>query len=210
MLLNSFSSYSSGGSVGDAFGAMYVEDIEKIKNNFGETTNGITFNRSSAPTNLTQILDVSGSGIFLFNGCSVSRIISTHTNETLHLLLKITIDNHVVSNILYRNGTMTSSFGVFTIVNVPWNLFYDMQENHTIYFYKCYEITGSVRRIIQKSISNDDEQILVDTTTANEAHRILDAPLKFNSNLKIEAGASFSGAKDQDEKINYNYIYILE
>ena len=214
MLLNSFSSYSSGGSTADIFGAMYVEDVEKIKYNSSETTNGITFNSSSAPTSLTQILNVSGSGIFMFNESSLN-IYRTddHNGETVNFLTKITIDNHVVSNILYKRNEVTSIAGsVFTIANVPCNFLYTKKENNVIYYYKDYDLGGSGNEKIRTSVSNDEEQILSEHSTdqISDLIRILDVPLKFDSNLKIEVGASISGAKAQNEKIVYNYTYVLE
>ena len=214
MLLNSFSSYSSGGSVADAFGAMYVEDVEKIKYNSGEITNGITFNSSSAPTSLAQILDVSGSGIFLFNKSNLNIYrADNHAGETLNFLTKITIDNHVVSNILYKRSDLILSAGsVFTIAHIPFNFLYTKKENNVTYYYKDYDFGGSGVEINRTSVSNDEEQILSEHSTdlLVELIRLLDVPLKFNSNLKIEVGASISGAKDENEKITYNYTYILE
>ena len=214
MLLNSFSSYSSGGSTADIFGAMYVEDVEKIKYNSGEITNGITFNSSSTPTSLAQILNVSGSGIFMFNESSLNIYKNTsHSNETLNFLTKITIDNHVVSNILYKRNNLTSSAGsVFTIAHVPCNFLYTKKENGVTYYYKDYDFGGSGDDIIRTSVSNDEKQILSEHSTdlISNLIRLLDVPLKFDSNLKIEVGASISGAKAQNEKIVYNYTYVLE
>ena len=214
MLLNSFSSYSSGGSTADIFGAMYVEDVEKIKYNSSETTNGITFNSSSAPTSLTQILNVSGSGIFMFNESSLN-IYRTddHNGETVNFLTKITIDNHVVSNILYKRSNLISNVGsIFAITHVPCNFLYTKKENGITYYYKDYAFTGSGDEIIRTSVSNDEEQILSEHSTdlISNLIRLLDVPLKFDSNLKIEVGASISGAKAQNEKIVYNYTYVLE
>lgn len=212
MLLNSFSSYSSGGSTADIFGAMYVEDVEKIKYNSSETTNGITFNSSSTPTSLAQILNVSGSGIFMFNESRLNTN-GAHTGETLNFLTKITIDNHVVSNILFKRNEVTSNAGgIFAITNVPCNFFYTRKENNVIYYYKDYDLVGTGKVIIRTSVSNDEEQILSEHSTDSVSHliRMLDVPLKFNSNLKIEAGASISGSKVQGEKITYNYTYVLE
>ena len=214
MLLNSFSSYSSGGSTADIFGAMYVEDVEKIKYNSGEITNGITFNSSSAPTSLVQILNVSGSGIFMFNESSLNIYKNaSHSNETLNFLTKITIDNHVVSNILYKRSNLISSAGsVFTIAHVPCNFLYTKKENGVTYYYKDYDFGDSGDEIIRTSVSNDEKQILSEHSTdlISNLIRLLDVPLKFDSNLKIEVGASISGAKAQNEKIVYNYTYVLE
>lgn len=214
MLLNSFSSYSSGVSTADIFGAMYVDDVEKIKYNSGEITNGITFNSSSTPTSLAQILNVSGSGIFMFNESSLNIYrVDDHNGETVNFLTKITIDNHVVSNILYKRNKVTSNAGsVFTITNVPCNFLYTKKENNVIYYYKDYDFGGSGNEIIRTSVSNDEKQILSEHSTdlISSLIRLLDVPLKFNSNLKIEVGASISGAKDENEKITYNYTYILE
>ena len=214
MLLNSFSSYYSGGSTADIFGAMYVEDVEKIKYNSGEITNGITFNSSSAPTSLVQILNVSGSGIFMFNESSLNIYKNaSHSNETLNFLTKITIDNHVVSNILYKRSNLISSAGsVFTIAHVPCNFLYTKKENGVTYYYKDYDFGGSGDEIIRASVSNDEKQILSEHSTdlISNLIRLLDVPLKFDSNLKIEVGASISGAKAQNEKIVYNYTYVLE
>ena len=214
MLLNSFSSYSSGGSTADIFGAMYVEDVEKIKYNSGEITNGITFNSSSTPTSLAQILNVSGSGIFMFNASSLNIYrADDHNGETVNLLTKITIDNHVVSNILYKRSNLISNAGsIFAIAHVPCNFLYTKKENGITYYYKDYAFTGSGDEKIRTSVSNDEEQILSEHSTdiISNLIRLLDVPLKFDSNLKIEVGASISGAKVQNEKIVYNYTYVLE
>lgn len=214
MLLNSFSSYSSGGSTADIFGAMYVEDVEKIKYNSGEITSGITFNSSSTPTSLAQILNVSGSGIFMFNVSSFNIYrAGDHNGETVNFLTKITIDNHVVSNILYKRNEVTSNAGsIFAIAHVPCNFLYTKKENGITYYYKDYAFTGSGDEIIRASVSNDEKQILSEHSTdiISNLIRLLDVPLKFDSNLKIEVGASISGAKAQNEKIVYNHTYVLE
>ena len=204
MLLNSFSSYSSGSSdLSSVLGGVSVEELDKVKESNLSTK--IKNTSYSSPQNaiLDEILDVSGSGVLL--AC----VATNYNNEPgTTVVLKVEIDNETV---FYKydtySGTNDSSYILGLSTSAGMYFSFSSSAGQTYIPYDYYPNSGSYRRTANNF---DVLDIMKDIAqTSSKTIYVLDVPVRFENNLKISASYYLSGSQEEDY-VSIITRYILD
>ena len=178
MLLNSFSSYSSGSSdLSSVLGGVSVEELEKVKESKTTIKSVTTSYSSPQSAPLETVLDVSGSGVLLASIISSSRI-----GDDSISMMRVTIDGRVIFYCaLTRLASYTYRYylnmGVTANNLIKPSFSETFGQEYMAFLYGQSASTGTNYSLI------DDEL----TSEAGNLVRVCDSPILFLNNLKVEA-----------------------
>lgn len=196
MLLNSFSSYSSGSSdLSSVLGGVSVEELDKVKESKTTIKSVTTSYSSPQSAPLKTVLDVSGSGVLL-----ASIISSTSIGDDSISMMRVTIDERII---FYCALTRLTSYTYRYYLNMgvtAYNLikpFFSetFGQEYMAFLYGYNASTGTDYSLI------DDEL----TSNAGNLVRVCDSPILFSNNLKVEAKV-YNDSEEHDLDCKTRYI----
>lgn len=182
MLLNSFSSFASGGSLTE--GGVTLEELRKVrykritKNNI--TINSSATNPSSVP--LTSLFSITGSGVLNTLNVELYDAIDniTGTGDTIKCL-KIAVDDDNICLYVERDDyKYTARFEIY-----PWDVARSLSY--------ASNIKGDIIGLFSDIYNIPDNNVFSDATISDySGHVFLFAskPIKFNNKIEIMAGMS--------------------
>lgn len=206
MLLNSFSSYSSGSSdLSSIVGGVSVEELEKVKESRITKKAEIASYSSAQNAPLDEILNVSGSGVLL--ACILTDGMK-HTNE--HSVLKVEIDGETI---FYRSLTYSTGSSSQATLGLACSdaMYFDWSSNAgaTYLPYDCARGIGN--NTYYRSVTNSFT-VLDNLKTFEEINSyggyivIIDAPVRFENSLKVSATYYGDAVDGKQYLINTRYI----
>ena len=189
MLLNSFSSYSSGSSdLSSVLGGVSVEELDKVKES-KTTIKSVTTSYSSAQdVPLTDIISVSGSGMIIgaFGYFSAS---GSDLNQDYFSHFKATLDDETMMHTGskfegYSGGPEGCYFGFSLYDKIKPTTISSSWANMSTYGMASYDSRNS-----DKSYG----ELISDYNNNVSSVLMLEAPIIFHSNFKIQLGLAHSG-----------------